>query len=116
MKRIDRYIAGQFLLYYLACLIGFITMLVVIDISGKINKLAREGHFLVNFLHYYISEIPFILNLLLPIISVMAAIFTVFTLKKRNELVCLLSSGISLHRILLPISGVLILTLSLIHI
>ncbi len=111
MKRIDRYISIQFLKYFFATLTGFITMLIVLDISGKVGKLTKDGNFLVNFVKHYAAELPFVLNLLIPIISLMAVLFTVIGLKRKNELTCLLASGISIHRVLLPMICILLITI-----
>ncbi|MFC1583018.1 LptF/LptG family permease, partial [Planctomycetota bacterium] len=116
MKRIDRYVIRLFLIFYLATLTGFITMMVVVDLSGKVGKFGSKGNFLVNFISHYIVLLPPLLNLLLPIVAVMAAIFTLVSLKRRNELVCLLASGISIHRIMGGICIILLLTVPLFYI
>ena len=113
MKKIDRYIIKQFIFFYITSFIGFITMLVVVDISGLIGNFAEKGNFFINAFNHYMRMLPFVMNLLLPIISVMAAIFTVIGLKRKNELVCILSSGISIHRVIAGMCGVLVLTIPL---
>jgi len=113
MKKIDRYVIKLFLLFYFATFAGFIIMLVVVDISGKLGKLTEEGNIFINIVNHYLAEIPFAANLLLPVISVMAAIFTIVVLKRKNELVCILSSGVSIHRVMLCMCGVLVLTVPL---
>lgn len=113
LKKIDRYIIKLFLLFYCASFSGFLIMLIIVDLSGKIAKLTEQGNFFINIIAHYMTEIPFALNLLLPIISVMASIFTIVALKRRNELTCILSSGISIHRVVLCICSVLICTIPL---
>ncbi|MFH1709361.1 MAG: LptF/LptG family permease [Planctomycetota bacterium] len=103
MKKIDTYIMRLFAAYFSAALVGFLTMFVVVDISGRVGGFARTGAFLKAFLLHYMEEIPLLLNLILPIVAVLSAIFVLLTLKRRNELVCLQSSGVSIHRVLRPI-------------
>ena len=86
MKKIDTYIIKLFLIFYTATFAGFLIMMIVMHVSGNIAKFSREGNLVVNILVHYLSEIPFYINLMLPIISVMAAIFTIISLKRRNEL------------------------------
>jgi lipopolysaccharide export system permease protein len=54
-------------------------------------------------LKYYLCSLPWFLNIGLPMAVLVAAIFTIGILSKRNELTAMKSSGISLYRIAVPL-------------
>jgi len=54
-------------------------------------------------LHYYGLSLPFLFLQVAPFVTLMAAMFTVNRLLKKNEVTPALSAGVSTHRILLPV-------------
>lgn len=120
MKTIDRYVARGFLFAYFVVLVAFLGLAVAIDASinldefmelvpGGESALTRARHLLAIMGNWYAVQVPFFFQMLMPIITVVAAVVTVVTLKRRNELVPLLASGVSVYRALWPIMALALL-------
>jgi len=119
VRTIDRYVARNFLFSYLAVLLGLLGLAVVIDASMNLDEflelvpaegsaLSRAGRLLGILGHWYAAKSALFFQFLAPVITVLAAIVTVVMMKRRNEFVPLLASGVSVYRALWP---VLLLTL-----
>lgn len=97
---IDRYIAKNFLLYFLASLVVFITLFLAIDIM---SFLADYDVPMAITAKYFALQIPLILYQMIPVACLIATVFTVSSLNSSGELVALFASGMSLARISTPI-------------
>ena len=114
MKTIDRYIARNFLFSYLVVLVGLVGLAIIIDASNNLDEfmelvpadlsaLARAGRLLGIMGNWYGVHVLLFFQMLMPIITVVAAVVTVVMMKRRNELVPLLASGVSVYRALWPL-------------
>ena len=114
MKTIDRYVCRNFLFSYLVVLVGFLGLAIVIDASMKLDEFlelvpkglsapARAGRLLAVMGNWYLVQVPLFFRLLMPIITVLAAVVTVVVMKRRNEFVPLMASGVSVYRALGPV-------------
>lgn len=108
LRTLDRYILGRFASIYLGCLFSFTLLFVLIDAITHIEDLAKrtEGasELLFVCLSYYSAITPLIFcQVLGPVVAVSAALFTVTTFQRSNELIPILASGQSYQRTLLPI-------------
>lgn len=97
---IDRYIAREFLKYFLASVIVFSTLFLAVDMLSRVWQLKAESTVLWQ---YFLFEIPTIVYRMTPVSCLMATIFTISFLSRTNELTALFSSGMSLARISAPI-------------
>ncbi|MCS6968011.1 MAG: LptF/LptG family permease [Cytophagales bacterium] len=103
LKLIDIYILRKFLSTFAYVVILLNAIICVIDYSEKSqdfyrNKLAFS--FIVK--HYYINYIPYMTNLLSPIIVFLATVFVTVRLANRSEIIAMLSAGVSFRRLLVP--------------
>jgi len=111
MKRVDRHVLGVFGWSWAAAVVFFAGMFVLIHFFSRVGRLEAASRALTGeglgvlsgFLSYYAVSFPFIIVELLPFTILMAAMWTMQHLSRRNELVPLLTSGISLRRICTPI-------------
>lgn len=101
MNLIDRYIAKLFIGYFVGASLVFLTLFVVVDALGLIGRFPNVP--LEVFAQYYSLSLPGILYVTLPVGLLLAALFTVSGLQKNNELMALMSSGMSFLRILAPV-------------
>ena len=126
LSRLDRYVSSYFISSYVICFIFFLGLFVVIDLVPKVDEFletaplaAAKGKsmfWLVAW--YYIMKVPEIFLLVAPYLTVMSAMFCISRLRKNNEVVPMVMSGISLFRMLLPVfmmAGVLMLSMILIQ-
>ncbi len=101
LKTIDRYILKRFLGTYIFSNILIITIIIIFDISEKIDNFIYASMSEVIFDHY-LNFIPYFLNMLSPMFTFIAVIFFTSRLAARYETVAILSSGVSYKRFLRP--------------
>lgn len=103
MTKLDWYILKKFLGAFAFALGLFTILILVIDISEKIDEfISKEVPLNEIAFDYYLNMIPYFLNLFGPIFVFLAVIFFTSKMASRSEFVAMLSSGISYMRILRP--------------
>ena len=113
-SRLDRYVGAHFFWSYCATLGLMVGMFVILDLAGKTGYFETwEDGTRVPFttvLYYGLLNLPYQLLQIAPFVTLFAGMFTVNRLMRKNEVVAVLSAGVSVHRLLLPvyIGGVVI--------
>lgn len=103
MKKLDLYIIKKFLGTFFFIISLFIVISIVFDISEKLDDfLERDAPFKAIVFEYYFSFIPWLYSILSSILIFLAVIFFTSLMASRNEIIAILSSGISFNRMLLP--------------
>ena len=97
---IDRYLAKNFLLFFISGLIVFLTIFLAIEFTSTSMRFNVGFDVLARYYSYYL---PIILYQLLPVAAMIGTLFTLSSLNRNSELVALFSLGLSLARISLPI-------------
>src|SRR3954454_4244452 len=103
MRRLDRYVVRYFLQAYFYCIAGFVSIWFIFDISDNISTFLDQRISRLLILKYYLTQIPQILVVLLPVALLLALLFTLGRLSRSNEVVSMLTAGVSLPRILAPL-------------
>src|SRR5437763_2641095 len=103
MNLFDRYITRNFLQAYLYCIIGFISIWFIFDISDSISTFLDQHVGFGRVLEYYATQIPQILVILLPVSLLLALLFVLGRMSRANEIVSMLTAGTSLLRVLTPL-------------
>jgi len=104
MKLLDRYLLGVFFSAFLIFLVGFLSLFMVVDFSTRLPRFLslRNVDIAAFMLEYYLLRLPLFLLYVLPTISLFASMFAVVKLQKTNELVPIVTSGVSLRRMSMP--------------
>jgi len=110
MRLLDRYVVRNFLQVYLYCIAGFISIWLIFDISDNISSFIEEQIGLRLVAKYYATQVPQIFIILLPVSLLLALLFTLGRMSRANEIVSMLTAGISLPRVLFPLIGIGLLT------
>src|SRR3954466_14605945 len=110
MRHLDRYVVRQFLQTYFYCIAGFISIWFIFDVSDNISTFLDQRTARLLILKYYLTQIPQILVVLLPIALLLALLFSLGRLSRSNEIVSMLTAGVSLPRILAPLFIIALLT------
>ncbi len=108
---LDRYVAARFAGAYGICLLSFILLFLVVDATGDVKEIREAvdhleagGYSLwAVILEYYATKLPRIISVLGPYLTLFATIATVLGLSRGNELTPMITSGRSIHRVLLPV-------------
>ncbi len=116
LKKIDTYIIKKFLGTFFFIIGIFILITIVFDVSEKIDDfLGNNAPVEAIIFDYYCTFIPWLYSILSALIIFLAVIFFTSKLASTNEIVAILSSGISYQRFLRPylIAGGLLFLVSL---
>ncbi len=114
VRLLDRYILRNFLLPFTYCVVGFIAVWLVYALSNNANSFINGGVNLVSVFVFYGGQVPSISLLILPIALLLALLYCLGRMSQSNELIAMLSAGVSLGRILWPVFflGMLVTALS----
>ncbi|HXM32709.1 MAG TPA: LptF/LptG family permease [Chthoniobacterales bacterium] len=110
MRLLDRYVLRYFLQAYFYCIAGFISIWFIFDISDNISTFLEERVSRALILKYYLAQAPQILVMLLPVALLLALLFVLGRMSRSNEIVSMLTSGVSVPRIIAPLLAVGLLT------
>ncbi len=110
MRRLDRYVVRQFLQVYLYCIVGFVSIWFIFDVSDNISTFLDQRISRMLIIQYYFTQVPQILVVVFPIALLLALLFTLGRMSRSNEIVSMLTAGVSLPRILAPLLVIGLLT------
>jgi len=103
IRKIDYYIFRKFLGTFIYAISLLILVVIVIDISEKVDDFIDKRAPLSEILfQYYVNFIPYFINLFSPLFTFIAVVFFTSKMASRSEIVAILSSGISFNRLLRP--------------
>ncbi|MGB1037520.1 MAG: LptF/LptG family permease [Bacteroidia bacterium] len=103
LTKIDYYIIKRFLGAFLLALGLFTIIIIVFDLSEKIDEfMENNAPFSEVIFNYYINWVPFLLNLFSPVFVFISVIFFTSKMAQKSEIVAILASGVSYRRLLLP--------------
>ncbi|MDR1610948.1 MAG: LptF/LptG family permease [Candidatus Symbiothrix sp.] len=100
---IDGYIIKKFLGTYVFTIALIIAITVMIDVNAKIDnfiKTSPSGHAIV--FDYYLSFIPYFVNLFSPLFVFIAVIFFTSKLADNSEIIAMMASGLNFDRLIRP--------------
>jgi len=115
-KKIDAYIVKKFITTFFVALVLIIGIVIIFDISEKIDKFVKNEAPLSDVIFkYYLNFIPYFMNMFSPLFVFITVIFFTSKLAANSEIIAILSGGVSFHRMMVPymFSAALIATLSL---
>ena len=92
MKLLDRYVIQNFLQAYVYCIAGFISIWLIFDVSDNISTFIDEGVGVGRAIHYYVTQVPQILVILLPVSLLLALLFCLGRMSRANEIVSMLTA------------------------
>src|SRR2546425_11078191 len=103
MKLLDRYVIRNFLQVYLYCIAGFISIWLIFDVSDNISTFIDEHVGLLLVARYYATQIPQVFIILLPVSLLLSLLFALGRMSRANEIVSMLTAGINISPVLLPV-------------
>jgi lipopolysaccharide export system permease protein len=116
MRIIDRYLLRQFLGNFLICFLSLTGLYVVFDAFTNMEEFLRcadkEGGLLRLLGSYYLYHSVAFFDRTAPLLTLVAAMFTITWIQRHNEMVALMSAGISRVRVATPVlSAAMVITL-----
>src|SRR6266704_2496169 len=103
LRTLDRYAVGEWLRVFLITLLGFPVLVLVIDLTDKLDQYLGRGIKPAAVALSYVFYFPELMFLILPVAVLFATVFTVGALDRHSELTAAKASGISFHRVVRPL-------------
>ena len=102
-KKLDWYIFKKFMLTFVIALVLIIGIVIVFDISEKIDKfVANQAPLRAIIMDYYMNFIPFFVNMYSAMFVFISVIFFTSRMAANSEIIAILSGGVSFHRMMVP--------------
>jgi lipopolysaccharide export system permease protein len=103
LKRMDWYIMKKFLSTFFLSLLLIIGIVIIFDISEKIDDFVQKEAPLNEIIFdYYVNFVPYFMNMYSPIFVFLTVIFFTSKMTSDSEIIAILSNGISYHRMMVP--------------
>ena len=102
MRLLDRYVLRNFMEPFLICFSGFIAIWLIFDLSDNITDFVEAKVSLKSIAGYYLSQLPYFILLALPVGLLLALLYSLSQMSRRNEIIAMLTAGRSVSRVLLP--------------
>lgn len=103
MNLLKRYILLQFAKNILMIMMSFVAIYLLIDFFEKIDNFMEKGKSMGLVVHFFMLNIPFVLEQMGPVCILLAGVVTLGILNHSNELIALKACGIPLKKITGPI-------------
>jgi lipopolysaccharide export system permease protein len=115
IKVLDRYLLKYFVLSLITISLGFSIFFIAINMVEELRDLIDNHVPILQVLIYYIYFAGWITKSFLPVFVLLAALVSIGLLARRNEILAMKSSGLSLYRIAAPLL-IFSFLLSMVHI
>lgn len=103
MRLLDRYLLRELLTPFVYCLVGILIFWISADLFSELNEFQRNRLTGADVLQYYIVQLPEMLVFpLLPMVLLLALLYTLTNHARYNELTAMRAAGISFWRLSMP--------------
>jgi LPS export ABC transporter permease LptG len=103
MQILDRYILVRVLQPFLYCVLGFVSIWLVFDLSENAPTFLENKAPVWRVVEFYLLRVPEIILMSLPVGILLAILYTFTQMSRRNEIISILGSGRSVLRLLAPL-------------
>jgi lipopolysaccharide export system permease protein len=101
----SRYLTREFLSFFLPILAAFILLYLVIDFFERLDILMKNQASASATVRYFLFKVPLMVTQILPPAVLSSLLLALGNLARRNEIVALRASGISLGQTAIPLLG-----------
>jgi lipopolysaccharide export system permease protein len=112
MRLLDRYVIRNFLQAYFYCIAGFLSIWLIFDVSDNISTFIDEHFGFMLTVRYYLTQVPEVFIILLPVALLLALLFSLGRMSRANEIVSMLTAGVSIPRVLTPLIAIGLITVA----
>jgi lipopolysaccharide export system permease protein len=102
MRLLDRYLLYQLLIPLVFCLCGFLIFWIAFSLMTDLGELQEHKLLFRDVVEYYLVSLPAFLVQVLPIVLLLALLYTLTNHARHHELTAMRAAGISLWRIGAP--------------
>ncbi len=101
---VRRYVAAEYTRWFLFCIVGFGSIIVVVDLFDKSGKFITKHASLGAVMRYTLYALPEFVSLLIPAAALLAIMIALSGMAKRNEITAILAGGIGRRSIVAPMA------------
>lgn len=98
---LDRYIIRKFLGTYIFAILLILAITIMFDINEKLDAFMKAP-LKATIFDYFLNFLPYFANQFSPLFTFIAVIFFTSKMADNSEIIAILSSGVSFHRLLRP--------------
>lgn len=88
---------------FVLSLFAFVLIFTIVDLFEKVDKFIDKKATFGAVMEYYVFDAPNTIVLMMPVALLLSCFFSIGSLSRRNELTAMRTSGISIHRVFLPL-------------
>ena len=103
-RPLDKYVLKEFLKILGATALGFPVLVIVIDVTEKVDKYLARNLGWTDIAKAYVYGVPETMFLVLPAAVLFATVFAIGGFTRHSEIAAAKASGISFHRFIAPIA------------
>lgn len=103
MRLLDRYVLTKFAMPFLYCFGGFLAIWFIFDLADNLQDFMGGKATMETLLQYYLSQLPEIILMALPISTLLAILYSLTMMSRSNEIISMLGAGVSVVRLLVPL-------------
>jgi lipopolysaccharide export LptBFGC system permease protein LptF len=103
MSLLDRYVLRNFLEPFLICFFGFIAIWLVFDLSDNGPNFIEARASMKEVAGFYLTQLPQTILISLPVGMLLALLYSLSQMSRRNEIIAMLTAGRSVVRVLMPL-------------
>jgi lipopolysaccharide export system permease protein len=103
LRPLDRYVLAEFSKIFLATAVGFPLLVTVFDLTDNLDKYMNRNLPRADIAWSYLYWIPDNMSMVLPAATLFATVFSIGQFTRHAEITAAKASGISFHRLILPI-------------
>lgn len=112
MTLLNRYILAQFFRSFLTVAAAFMAIYILVDFFEKIDNFMEAAKSMGLVFQFFLLSIPFILDMLGPVLILLAGVISLGILSHNNELTAIMAGGVPLRTVINPIlMGAVLLTM-----
>ena len=98
---LDQYVVRNFLTPFSFCLIGFVAIWLIADLTDNAPNLV--GTDMGTVLKFYVIQLPFMILFVMPVTLLLSLLYSLSQMSKSNEIITMLGAGRSMMRVLRPL-------------
>ena len=102
MRLLDRYLLKEFLTALGVCLGGFLVFWIAFDLFAEMDEFQKAALQTSQIGIYYVLRLPDLLNIVLPVSLLLAALYSLTRHARHHELTAIRAAGVSTWRMFLP--------------
>src|ERR671934_893668 len=103
IRPLDRYVLSEFWKIFVTTALGFPLLVIIIDLTDNLDKYLNRNLPSSKIALSYLYWIPDSMFMALPAAVLFATVFTIGALTRHSEITAAKASGLSFHRMVLPI-------------